>query len=770
MKRFRDLSIRTKLTVAILAITTLCLSIALTALGLQRASAFREDMRESITLIASAVAEYSVADLAFADREESAKTLERLRISPDIQSAALYDADGKLFATYRKRGSRQSAAPPERLDVSGGTQAHFEGDYLEVYVPVVYEGSRYGLIHIKASTASLGARTRKYFVTLAGLVAVLLVLTLLVAWAVQRVISRPILHLARAARTIADGESPSFRAAETSRDEIGTLARGFNTMLDHLERRQRELRESSETLGALIQACPLAIIAVDCKLEVTLWNAAAERIFGVAEADAVGRSVAELVLAPGVEEVWLACRKGDTVSGLELAWNRPGERAFELAFVAVPLNSGATHQGSMILAEDITERKQAQVALRERELQLQRMQKMDAVGRLAGGVSHDFNNLLSIIMMSARLANRYFDNHRKLSGEIDTILATAKRGSALTRRLLAFSALEPIKPEVVDINVIIADVGKMLRLVIGEDVQFRAELCDPPCHVLADPGQVEQVLLNLVINARDAMPRGGRLELRTEVIPPGPADETAPARGPAGSVVLVVSDSGCGMSPEIAARVFEPFFTTKAHGTGLGLATVYGIVAHCGGEITVNSRENAGTTFTVRLPRQVPIAVSPAELPVHALSLGRTTTTILLVEDEPRLRRVTRQVLEEEGHTVIEAENGVAALARCLTLSRPVDLLLTDVVMPEMGGPRLAQELLRRYPRLPVLYMSGYHGTALAASEGLEYTTFPILAKPFAPEDLIRKVNEILEQHIGRPFTGLPGEHPPGVRPGPREP
>ncbi len=754
MKRFRDLSIRTKLTAAILAITTLCLSIALTALGLQRASAFRDDMRDSITLVANVIAESSVADLAFDDRVESAKTLERLRISPEIESAALYDAEGELFSTYRKPGSPVGDAPAARVDVSRGAETRFAGGQLEVYVPVVYEGSRYGLIHITASTVSLGARTRQYFATLAGLVAVLLVLTLLFAWAVQRVISRPILHLARAARTIADGEAPSYRAAETSRDEIGTLAKGFNTMLEHLERRQRELGESSDTLRALIETCPLAIIAVDRNLDVTLWNAAAERIFGVGELEAVGRPVAQLIAARGAEEVWLACRTGEAVKGLELTWSRPGGGgALELAVVAVPLVSGAAHQGSMILAEDITERKQVQAALREREVQLQRMQKMDAVGRLAGGVSHDFNNLLSIIILSARLAGRYFHDQGKLTGELDTILATARRGSALTRRLLAFSAPKRVNPEVVDINGIIADVSKMLRLVIGEDLQFVTELSDAPCHVVVDPGQVEQVLLNLVINARDAMPRGGRLELRTEVIEPDarPA-EGSPASGAAGTVRLQATDSGCGMNPETAARVFEPFFTTKPHGTGLGLATVHGIVTQSGGEITVASREGAGTTFTILLPRQVAGPASAADVVAQAPSVGGTT--ILLVEDEPRLRRVARQLLEDEGHTVIEAENGVAALARCRTLSRPVDLLLTDVVMPEMGGPRLAQELLKRYPHLPVLYMSGYHGAALA-SEQLELATFPILAKPFGPEDLIRKVNEILEAQPGRPARAV---------------
>jgi two-component system, cell cycle sensor histidine kinase and response regulator CckA len=421
----------------------------------------------------------------------------------------------------------------------------------------------------------------------------------------------------------------------------------------------------------------------------------------------------------------------------------------------------------MILAEDITERKHVQVALREREVQLQRMQKMDAVGRLAGGVSHDFNNLLSIIILSARLAGRHAHDPRKLAGEIDTILATARRGSALTRRLLAFSAPKRVNPEVVDINAIIADVSKMLRLVIGEDLQFVTTLSEAPCHVVVDPGQVEQVLLNLVLNARDAMPRGGRLELCTEVVAPGP--EMAAVSGPSGTVRVEVTDTGCGMNPETAARVFEPFFTTKPHGTGLGLATVHGIVTQSGGEITVSSREGAGTTFTILLPRQVATPATDADVVASAPAVG--ATTILLVEDEPRLRRVTRQLLEEEGHTVIEAENGVTALARCRALSRPVDLLLTDVVMPEMGGPRLAQELLKRYPHLPVLYMSGYHGASLA-SEELELATSPILAKPFAPEDLIRKVNEILEHQPRRPVRDVepPGDgshqqHRAGTRP-----
>ncbi len=376
-------------------------------------------------------------------------------------------------------------------------------------------------------------------------------------------------------------------------------------------------------------------------------------------------------------------------------------------------------------------------------------QKMEAIGRLAGGVAHDFNNILTAIggYTDLLLADLAPDDKRRR--DVEEIHRAADRAAALTHQLLAFSRRQVLQPKVISLNALVPDIEKMLRRLIGEDILFATVLHPKAGNVRADPGQLEQVIVNLAVNARDAMPKGGRLTIETRNVELDESYTTDhPNVKPGHYVMLAVTDTGVGMNEETKARIFEPFFTTKVRGkgTGLGLATVYGIVQQTGGHIWPYSEPGQGTTMRVYLPR-VDRRADPIEHPLETTPTAlRGTETILLVEDEAPVRSITRQLLQRNGYTVLEASDGQTALALvdAAQHGRHVDLLLTDVIMPGMSGRELAAELMARRPALRVLFMSGYTDDAVVRHGMLE-PGLAYLEKPFRPPTLLRKVREVLQ-------------------------
>ena len=391
----------------------------------------------------------------------------------------------------------------------------------------------------------------------------------------------------------------------------------------------------------------------------------------------------------------------------------------------------------LVHAHDVTE----QLRL---EAQLRQAHKMEAVGRLAGGVAHDFNNLLTVILGYGNLVQNRLRAEDPVRRDVGEIVAVAERAASLTRQLLAFSRQQVLETRVIDLNAIVSDLERMLRRLIGEDVEL-VILPQPSLgRVSADPGQVEQVLVNLVVNARDAMPAGGRLTIRTADV----SLDAAHARDhadvvPGAYVMIAVTDTGTGMSLDVASRAFEPFFTTKerGRGTGLGLATVHGIVKQSGGHLELESERGLGSTFRVYLPR---VAGEPAaaSAPEAARDRAAATETVLVVEDEEMIRRVVREGLERKGYRVLEAADGPAALALCGREDVPIDLMVTDVVMPWMSGPELARRVRPLRPGLRVIYVSGHADRAL---DGLAAGGAAFLQKPFTPEALARRVREVLD-------------------------
>lgn len=394
---------------------------------------------------------------------------------------------------------------------------------------------------------------------------------------------------------------------------------------------------------------------------------------------------------------------------------------------------------------DVTALHEAEQALHERDEQIRQTQKLDSIGRLAGGVAHDFNNLLSVILVYSDLALLTLDPSDPLHSHISEMKAAGQRAANLTRQLLAFSRRQVLEPRSLNLNEVVSGMEKMLRRVIGEDIQLSIESDAALGCVRADPGQFEQVLLNLVINARDAMPTGGSLIIRTANLR---IDTAAAAEGtqvvPGEYVALSVRDTGCGMSEAVRSRLFEPFFTTKpaGQGTGLGLSTVYGIVQQSGGHIRVESTPGKGSTFEVFLPRTEPVQLKPA--PQIELNAQPCTETVLLVEDEDAVRRIISNLLRGRGYTVLEAAGGHEALALFERHQGPIHLLLTDVVMPSMSGRELADRLIQKLPSLRMLYVSGYTDDSVVR-HGLQQERVHLLQKPFTPDDLLAHVRRALE-------------------------
>lgn len=392
------------------------------------------------------------------------------------------------------------------------------------------------------------------------------------------------------------------------------------------------------------------------------------------------------------------------------------------------------------------DRKQADNALRQSEAQLRQAQKMESIGQLAGGIAHDFNNLLTVInsYSDMLLGDMGFDNGFMRSG-LEQIKEAGHRAASLTRQLLAFSRRQVLEPKVLDLNETVSNMAKLLRRLIGEDISL--VLCPHPAlgQVKADPGQVEQIIMNLAVNARDAMPGGGQLTVETMNIElDGSGVHKSPCLQPGSYVMLAVSDTGCGMDADTQARIFEPFFTTKGpgKGTGLGLATVDGIVKQSGGGIRVSSRLGKGTTFNVYFPRVEGQAerVAPASTPDEAL---RGSETVLLVEDDEMVRALAQAILERYGYTVVATRNVTDALRFVQEDSRTIHLMLTDTIMPGMNGPELADRALSLRPDMKVLYMSGYTDKAFTHTGRWEPGT-AFLQKPFTPQTLAQKLRETL--------------------------
>jgi signal transduction histidine kinase len=512
---------------------------------------------------------------------------------------------------------------------------------------------------------------------------------------------------------------------------------------------EHALQANERRLVQILEAAPLGIFVSDKTGMPIFANAAAQKMLGSGVVP--GRGADELAetykvyvagtdgLYPNERMPLVRALAGEisTVDDMEI---REGGRVISLNVQGAPIRDNeGTVMGAVAAFFDTTEK-------RSLEAQLRQSSKMEAVGQLAGGVAHDFNNLLTVIMSySAMLLDR-LDPVDPIHEDVQEIAAAADRAAGLTRQLLAFSRQQVMQPRVMNVNDVIVDLEKMLRRVIGEDVELLTTLDPDLGDIDADSGQLEQVLMNLVVNARDAMPAGGRLSIGTSNSKLSAETDTGALHPPAGDyVMLAVSDTGTGMTDEVQRRLFDPFFTTKdqGRGTGLGLSTVYGIVKQSGGEIYVYSEIGEGSTFKVYFPRFISSAEKrPNQVEPPQLCHG--TETVLLVEDDANLRLLIARVLGACGYTVLAANGGVEALAIADNPAICIDAVITDVVMPGMNGRELVEKLVATRPGMGSLLMSGYTDDDVLRRGVLQGET-AFLQKPFTPDQLTKKVRKVLD-------------------------
>ena len=534
--------------------------------------------------------------------------------------------------------------------------------------------------------------------------------------------------------------SRNIRYGERDKEILTFVARQVASAVE-IKRNEQALRRSEARYRSLVQSSVYGIYRSSLEGRFLDVNPALIAMLGYSSAEEVLLLDPEKhVFANPEEHTHLIeeFRRSGTLDGIEVKWKRKDGTTITVRISGRAVSS-ADEPADVLeaIAEDVTDR-------RALEDQFRQAQKMEAVGRLAGGVAHDFNNLLMVISGYAEVMLSKLEAEHHLRDKAQAIQQASDRATTLTRQLLAFSRKQLLELKVVDVNAIVADMERLLRPLIGENVHLVTKLAPEAGYTRADSGQLEQVLMNLVVNAKDAMPGGGKLTIQTQNTVIDESHRRGQTFiGPGRYVTLSVSDTGMGMDKETQSRIFEPFFTTKekGKGTGLGLSTVYGIVKQSGGYVMVQSELGRGTTFQIYLPRTEGAAEKHATPAPRAAAGG--TETILLVEDEESVRQLVRDTLQSKGYRVVEAENGAAGLAAAENHEGKIDLVITDVVMPGMGGRELVANLTKSRPETKVLYLSGYTEDAILSEGSIEKGT-AFLQKPFTLQNLSRKVRELL--------------------------
>ena len=760
-------SLRTKFLVGTLLVVSAVMGALVLIVEARQREAIIREVRQRGLALARDLAAVSTGPLVLYNYTQLEQHVARLEGETDVAYAMILDREGRVAAHSHRPEAVGTLLSGELLDRILSTDTTLaqelappDGQALyDFAVPMLVDAERWGTARVGLSRRRMEAEIVATRRQLLGLAVLVLAGAGLASALVAQRIARPVRQLAVGAMAISRGEL--VQRVEPTTDEIGQLAVAFNGMARQLHEQRAAVLEQRAALEAahaelrrrfgelsdlksytdnILHSLVNGIVTLDLEGRVVTLNGSAEELLGCS-ASARGRPVAEVLAhAPELVAILRAAiqwRTGRTGT-VTLPGRAGGTVPVEITTATLKGGEGQD-LGVIVIARDLT-------AVRALEAQLRQAQKMEAVGRLAGGVAHDFNNLLTVITGRSQLLLLKLPPESPLRRDVELVEETAHRASALTRQLLAFSRKQMVQPRVVDLNEVVHGMETMLGRLIGEDIALTTRLDQTAGCVRADPAQLEQMIVNLAVNARDAMPLGGRLTLETSSVR---IDETLARQHvglrPGPHVRLVVRDTGVGMDGLIKAHLFEPFFTTKGpgKGTGLGLATVYGIVTQSGGAIRVDSEPGQGATFTIELPR-VDAPADPARDAGVASAAPHGSETVLLVEDEPEVRGLARDILHQQGYTVLEAADGDEALHVGREHGGPIHLLVTDVVMPQMGGRELADRLRAGRTETKVLYVSGYTDDAILR-QGVSETGTAFLPKPFTAAALAHKVRQVLD-------------------------
>jgi len=722
----------------------------------------------------------SVSALLFNDKKDAEDTLKVLGVFPDVLYAATMDRNGNVHAEYRRDKDYEVRKQTFRL-LDGHRFGLREAEFFQ---NIILHNENVGAVYLVRDL-------KRFYVKLYQSVAVLLLailVSLLIGYFfslyLQKIVTDPINDLLKMMKVISEKKQYSLRADAATRDEIGDLAQGFNEMLLKIEERDAELNSHRQHLEELVQKRTEELVIVNRHLTHELeerekferaLRESENRYRTIFENTGTASIIIEEDMIISLANAEFAKLSGygleeliDKMSWTEFVHPRFLERMkeyhilrrmgsdrapnnYETQFIdkfggikdvnlTVEMIPGTQKSIASIL--DITERK-------ELEEQLLQSQKMEAVGQLAGGVAHDFNNLLTAIIGYGGILKMQLDDNSPMRAYVESILHAGERAAALTQGLLAFSRKQVIAPKHINLNDAIKNMEKLLFRVIGEDIELRTLFKEPEIFVLADAGQIGQVLMNLATNARDAMPDGGILEIETSIVSVDKDFvDIHKYQKPGPCALLRVSDVGQGMSKELTERVFEPFFTTKevGKGTGLGLSIAYGIIQQHSGHIQVSSELHQGTSFEIYLPLSKPInEETRTESPVKAVSNTTGTGTILVVEDDEAVRRLITMILKDYGYHVIEAGNGEEALELFRTNKETIDLLLLDVVLPKMNGKIVFDGAETIKPGIQAIFMSGYTADIIH-KKGLFEEGINFIQKPIVHGDLIKMIRQLLNK------------------------
>ena len=742
-RAFRDRPIRHKVNLLIVAASGIALLLAAVGLIVYDVTTVRPRALRDLVAQVELIRINTTAALAFQDRQAATENLGTLRAKREIASASLFGPDRRLFATYVR--SPGAAQPRNSTPLPLGHT--YQNNRITISEQVQNEGQVLGWLTMEYTLPPLWSRLPQYGIITGVVLLALLTVSLLLWRLLETSITEPLARLADASKAVAQSKSREVRAVKQADDEIGHLTDAFNEMLSTLQSRETALHESTAQLLEAMTVARMGSWAWDVQAATISWGGREAEVFGDRgkPADFMLDSFLGLVHPSdrsSVEQgLWRAAETGQRCE-LDFRVLDPDGHTRWLAMRGQRAHAdGRSGLRLLGLVMDVTER-------RRLEEQLLQSQKLEAIGRLAGGVAHDFNNLLTGILGYADFALKSLPENHASRPDLLEIERAGTRAAALTGQLLAYARRQMIAPKIVSLNELVTNMENLLRRLIGEDVDLETRCASELWPAQIDPGQFEQVIINLAVNARDAMPQGGRLTIETSNCM---LDDTYvsqhPEVLPGEYVMLAVADTGMGMDSATQVRIFEPFFTTKEQGkgTGLGLAVCYGIVRQANGHLWVYSERGRGTTFKVLLPRAVnDQEASATPKPVEQLS-STGSETILVVEDEPVVRRLTVRALAERGYRVLEAEDGESALVVAREHTGDLQLLVTDVVMPGMNGKDLADRLTAERPDLRVLYISGYAEHAVVR-QGVLVEGIAFLSKPFDLNELARTVREVLDK------------------------